>query len=101
MPAHTHSLTCTHSHTVSRRVQTQLETVLPRVGGKVQIVNGVHRGERGEVAKIDVDNFCCSVRLTTGPERGNVVTRLEYEFVCKLDKEYLAKHSESKSKSRR
>ena len=64
--------------------QEDLETVIPAVGGRVQVVAGDWRGEVGELKAIDEANFCVSVALKGGEFDGRVVERVEYEEVCKL-----------------
>lgn len=47
-----------HCACVQVRVdQEQLETVLPRPGGEVRVVNGPHRGTRGELIEINEKKF--------------------------------------------
>ncbi|XP_050542524.1 DNA/RNA-binding protein KIN17 [Daktulosphaira vitifoliae] len=64
--------------------QNHVETVIPNVGGKVMIVNGVHVGREAELLKIDQDNFCVDVKLKTGPAIGKVISTLPFEDICKL-----------------
>lgn len=59
--------------------QSQLETVIPKVGGRVMVVNGRHQGEDGEVEDILKDDFKVKVRLKSGR-----ATLEEYEHVSKL-----------------
>lgn len=69
--------------------QDELETVIPRPGGSVLVVNGVHRGETGTVVSIQVEAFAARIKLGSGPRRGDEVS-IEYEDVCKMDKEWRA-----------
>lgn len=64
--------------------QNHVETVIPNVGGRVIVVNGVHVGREAELLKLDQDNFCVDVKLKSGPATGKIVTRLPFEDVCKL-----------------
>ncbi len=81
--------------------QSQLETVIPvsycfygtsylvlmleqQIGGKVKIVNGGYRGETAVLQNLDVDNFCATVKLTTGPTSGKVLSAMAYEDICKI-----------------
>ncbi|KAG2451864.1 hypothetical protein HYH02_003640 [Chlamydomonas schloesseri] len=72
--------------TVVRVDQAHLETVIPAPGGAVLVVNGQHRGCRGTLEAINEAKFQAQVRLGEGPARGREVW-LEYEDVCKLDKD--------------
>lgn len=64
--------------------QNHVETVIPNIGGKVLIVNGMHVGREAELVKLDQDNFCVDVKLKNGPASGKTITRLSFEDVCKL-----------------
>lgn len=64
--------------------QNHVETVIPNIGGKVMVVNGMHVGREAELIKLDQDNFCVDVKLKSGPATGKVITRLSFEDVCKL-----------------
>lgn len=63
--------------------QNHVETVIPNIGGRVIIVNGVHVGREAELIKLDTDNFCVDVKLKSGPAIGKILTRLPFEDVCK------------------
>lgn len=43
--------------------QQDLETVIPRIGGKVLVVNGQYAGKTGRLESINTDRFCASVVL--------------------------------------
>ena len=60
--------------------QADLETVIPTAGGKIIIVNGEARGQRGCLLSIDEGNFCVQVKL----DDGRLLRAVEYEDVCKL-----------------
>lgn len=64
--------------------QNHVETVIPNIGGRVIVVNGMHVGREAELIKLDQDNFCVDVKLKSGPAIGKIVTRLPIEDVCKL-----------------
>lgn len=67
-------------------MQAELETVLPQPGGRVLVVNGRYRGAKGVLEGVDTDKFQAQVRLAGGPHEGKEVW-LEYEDVCKLEKQ--------------
>lgn len=54
---------------VLRLDQDDLETVIPKVGRSVKIVNGVGRGSVAELLTISVDDFCARVRVRSGPRK--------------------------------
>lgn len=64
--------------------QDELQTVLPKLGGAVLIVNGRHRGTEATLDSIQEDKFSCTVVLSEGANRGKKVSGIEYEDVCKL-----------------
>eukprot|EP01102_Stenamoeba_stenopodia_P006257 TRINITY_DN1712_c0_g1_i2.p1 TRINITY_DN1712_c0_g1~~TRINITY_DN1712_c0_g1_i2.p1 ORF type:complete len:300 (-),score=85.37 TRINITY_DN1712_c0_g1_i2:91-990(-) len=70
---------------VIRIDQEQLETVLPAPGGKVKLVNGIHKGELATLLSVKVEDFCASVRLDTGPRTADVLNRVDYEDICKIN----------------
>lgn len=62
--------------------QQDLETVIPKIGGRVLVVNGVYDGSTGRLDKIITDKFCASILLDSGPDAGKVV-ELPYEDFSK------------------
>ncbi|KAL3674881.1 hypothetical protein V7S43_000807 [Phytophthora oleae] len=69
---------------VLRLDQDDLETVIPKPGRKVKIVNGLGRGCTAKLLDISVDDFCARIRIESGAHRGEVVDRVEYEDICRL-----------------
>lgn len=67
--------------------QDDLETVIPSKGGRLLLVNGPHVGEEGRLLSIDVDKYTVTLELTTGANKGTVLEGVEYEDVCKIDRE--------------
>jgi len=63
--------------------QNHVETVIPNVGGRVIVVNGMHVGREAEIIKIDSDNCCVDIKLKSGPAIGKIITRSPFEDVCK------------------
>ena len=64
-------------------VQEYLETVIPKVGGEVLVVNGWHRGLRARLKTLEIEEFRCTVELQDGPDKGKTLA-LPYEDVCRL-----------------
>ncbi len=65
---------------VVRVDQAELETVIPSVGGRVQVVNGPYRGAKGTLADIDTGRYQARVKLAKGGEE----LWMDYEDICKL-----------------
>jgi DNA/RNA-binding protein KIN17 len=69
---------------VLRLDQDDLETVIPKPGRRVKIVNGLGRGCTAKLLAISVADFCARIRIDSGAHRGEVVERVEYEDICRL-----------------
>ncbi|KAM3133734.1 hypothetical protein pb186bvf_014143 [Paramecium bursaria] len=61
--------------------QKNLETVIPKIGGKVIILNGVHRGKIGKLESVHQDNFSGSVYI----ENEDLCLEAPYEDFSKLN----------------
>ncbi|CAH0475501.1 unnamed protein product [Peronospora belbahrii] len=68
---------------VLRLDQDDLETVIPKPGRKVKIVNGLGRGCTAKLLTISVADFCARIRIDSGPHRGEILDRVEYEDICR------------------
>lgn len=66
--------------------QAELETVIPRIGNQVQVVNGTYRGETATLMAIDEQKYRAQVKIETGPQAG-ALSWEEYEDICKLHTE--------------
>ena len=64
--------------------QDDLETVLPRPGNKVVIVNGRGRGSRATLLSINETEFNCDVRVDEGILAGREIKGVDYEDVCRF-----------------
>lgn len=69
---------------VLRLDQDDLETVIPKPGRKVKVVNGLGRGCVAKLLDISVDDFCARIRIDSGSHKGEVLDRVEYEDICRL-----------------
>ena len=65
---------------VIRLDQEDLETVIPKVGGRVMIINGYGRGKHAIIMKVNTDSFNCNVKLEDG---SNMEITKEYEDFSK------------------
>ena len=63
--------------------QTELETVLPSVGGAVVVLKGEHRGLTGKMDGLETDKYVAVVTLLEVPNKGATV-RFDYEDISKL-----------------
>lgn len=63
--------------------QAHVETVIPKVGREMKIVNGAYRGCVAKLESLDQDAFCLNLRITEGPMNGRTV-RVPYEDASKL-----------------
>lgn len=70
--------------TVVRVDQEELETVLPKIGGLVKIVNGAYRGCTARLISVNVDKFCAQVEVEKGMFDGRKLDNIEYEDICKI-----------------
>ena len=66
--------------------QQDLETVIPKVGGTVLVVNGRCRGSRASFEELKVESYCCSIKILEGPFQGLKIDSVELEDVSKLSK---------------
>lgn len=70
--------------------QEDLETVLPRVGGRGVLLNGRCRGSEAEVLQIHESDFNCDVRVVTSSagsassSHGMELKGVDYEDISKL-----------------
>ncbi|CAH0487408.1 unnamed protein product [Peronospora farinosa] len=69
---------------ILRLDQDDLETVIPKPGRKVKIVNGLGRGCTAKLLNISVADFCARIRIDSGSHRGEILDRVEYEDICRL-----------------
>ncbi|XP_077400615.1 DNA/RNA-binding protein KIN17 [Vanacampus margaritifer] len=63
--------------------QNHVETVIPAPGKRVLIVNGSYRDTEAVLEGIDEKNFCASLTLDSGPQKGKQVD-VAYENFSKL-----------------
>jgi DNA/RNA-binding protein KIN17 len=64
--------------------QDDCETVIPKAGRPVLVVNGQHAGVEATLRSIETDRFSCTVELVNGRNRGQIVSGIPYEDVSKL-----------------
>ena len=69
---------------VLRLDQDELETVIPKVGNCIMILNGRYRGSTATLVEIDQDSFSCTAKIDSGANSGQVVKNLEYEDISKF-----------------
>lgn len=64
--------------------QTHVETVIPAVGKTVRVLNGAYRDCTAMLLQLDERNFCVSLELTSGPQKGRKVHGVQYEDISKV-----------------
>lgn len=73
---------------ILRLDQEHLETVIPRTGRAVLVVNGRYRGTSATMVSLDGDGQqgpqTVTVKIASGERKGELVSGLEPEDVCKL-----------------
>ncbi|KAM3197491.1 hypothetical protein ACQJBY_072887 [Aegilops geniculata] len=69
---------------VVRVDQDELETVVPRIGGLVRIVNGAYRGSNARLLTVDTEKFSAKLLVEKGLYDGRVLEDVEYEDICKV-----------------
>jgi len=79
--------------------QKDLETVIPALGGRVCVLCGPHKWATAALESVSPETYTVGVRLPA-EAGGGLLSGLEYEQVCKVDEEFLAKHSEGDAKKR-
>jgi DNA/RNA-binding protein KIN17 len=64
--------------------QAHLETVIPAIGRPVLVVNGAYRGCNAILKEVDEKNYCVTIEVSSGPLKGRIVGKVDYEDICKL-----------------
>jgi DNA/RNA-binding protein KIN17 len=70
-----------------RMDQEDLETVIPTIGGTVMILNGRGKGCKARLLDLDVDNYSASVEVEEGNRQGEVLRGVQYEDICKVNRD--------------
>lgn len=69
---------------IVRLDQADLETIIPKVGGTLLVVNGRCRGARATLLRIHQDAFNCDVRIEDGIHAKRELLAVDYEDLCRL-----------------
>lgn len=69
--------------TIVRLDQQDVETVVPKVGSKVLIVNGAGRGSIATLLRINESTYNCDIRIEEGPLQ-NMELKVAYEDFSKI-----------------
>ena len=64
--------------------QVHLETVIPAIGRQIQVVNGAYRGSLAVLKELDEKKFCVTIEISSGPLKGRVVDKVQYEDISKV-----------------
>ena len=69
---------------IVRLDQADLETVIPKVGSLLMVVNGRSRGMTATLLRIHQDTFNCDIRVEEGVHIKRELLGVDYEDVCRL-----------------
>ncbi|KDR16846.1 DNA/RNA-binding protein KIN17 [Zootermopsis nevadensis] len=61
-----------------------LQTVIPALGRPVLVVNGAYRGYSATLKELDERKFCVTIEISSGPLKGRIIDKVEYEDICKV-----------------
>lgn len=64
--------------------QADLETIIPKVGGTLLVVNGRCRGARATLLRIHQEAFNCDIRIDDGLHAKREVLGVDYEDLCRV-----------------
>lgn len=64
--------------------QEHLETVIPKVDGRVRIVNGAYRDSTAILKSIETSTFSVTLEIERGCFKGRVMTGIPYEDISKI-----------------
>lgn len=64
--------------------QQHLETVIPKIDGRVYILNGAYRESTAILKSIETSKYSVTVEIDKGPFKGRVISGVPYEDVSKL-----------------
>ncbi|CAG9808149.1 unnamed protein product [Chironomus riparius] len=64
--------------------QEHLETVIPKVDGRLRVLNGAYRDGIAILKSIETSKFSCTIEIEKGPFKGRIVSGVPYEDVSKI-----------------
>jgi len=64
--------------------QEHLETVIPKVDGRIRVINGAYRDSTAILKSIEVSKFSVTIEIERGPFKGRVISGIPYEDVSKI-----------------
>ena len=64
--------------------QSHLETVIPKVGKQIKVLNGPYEGNVATLQCLNVEKFSVSVKISCGNFKGRILDDLPYEDVSKI-----------------
>lgn len=64
--------------------QSHLETVIPKIEGRVRVLNGAYRDCSATLKSIETDKFCVTIEIDKGPLKGRIVKDVRYEDISKI-----------------
>jgi DNA/RNA-binding protein KIN17 len=64
--------------------QQHLETVIPKVDGRVRVLNGAYRDSIATLKSIETAKFSVTIEIEKGPLKGRVISNVPYEDFSKI-----------------
>lgn len=64
--------------------QEHLETVIPKIDGRVRVLNGAYRDSTALVRSIETHKFSVKLEIDKGPFKGRIISGIPYEDVSKI-----------------
>lgn len=64
--------------------QEHLETVIPKIDGRVRVLNGAYRDCSAILKSIETESFSATVEIVKGSFQGRTVTGIPYEDISKI-----------------
>lgn len=64
--------------------QEHLETVIPKIEGRVRILNGAYRDQTAVLKSLQTDDFSATLEIEKGSFQGRIVTGIPYEDFSKI-----------------
>jgi DNA/RNA-binding protein KIN17 len=64
--------------------QEHLETVIPKIDGRVRVLNGAYRDSTAILKSIETTRFSVTLEIERGPFKGRIISDVPYEDFSKI-----------------
>jgi DNA/RNA-binding protein KIN17 len=64
--------------------QEHLETVIPKIDGRIRVLNGAYRDSSAILKSIETTKFSVTIEIEKGPFKGRVISGVPYEDISKI-----------------